>query len=113
MNDSLFITSFLPILREIRKFVLLSGEQVVIDIGDFPIGFYNYPERHLDLINLLDQEIGDIAFTKNLSDIRDSGDLTLDLMRQKEKFILITYNEPNHAKGMQYASRAYLRTKPF
>lgn len=108
MNDSFFITSFLPILKEIRKFVLLSGEAVIIDIGEFPIGFYNYPERHLDLIQLLDQELGDIAFTRNLSDVQNSGDLTLNLMRQKEKSILITYSEQNHTKGMEYIFKFYM-----
>lgn len=38
VNDSFFISSFVPILKDIRKFVLLSGETVVVDIGDFPIG---------------------------------------------------------------------------
>lgn len=38
VNDSFFISSFLPILKDIRRFVLMSGETVVIDIGHFPIG---------------------------------------------------------------------------
>lgn len=54
----------------------------------------------MEFIKLLGQELGDIAFTKHLSDTRNSGDLTLDVMRQKEKYILITYNEQNHTKGM-------------
>lgn len=38
VNDSLFVSPLIPILRDIRKFAILSGEAIVIDFGDFPIG---------------------------------------------------------------------------
>lgn len=38
VNDSLFIASIIPFLQEIRKFAVVSGEVIIVDFSNFPLG---------------------------------------------------------------------------
>lgn len=38
VNDSIFVTPLTSILSDIREFVRISGEMVIMDIHEFPFG---------------------------------------------------------------------------
>lgn len=38
VNDSIFVTPLTSILSDIREFVRISGEMVIMDIREFPFG---------------------------------------------------------------------------
>lgn len=98
MNGNLKITPLLNVLKTVRKFVILSHEPIFMDFFDFPLGFYNHPERHKKLIKLLIQELGDVLYSKNAqNNYLNSFDLTLEMM--KRKTLLLMYNEPEMLKG--------------
>lgn len=42
INENLLIAPLLPVLKEIRSFVMLAKETVIIDFGDFPIGDFSF-----------------------------------------------------------------------
>lgn len=65
----------------------------------FFLGFYNYPGRHLDLVKLLDRELGDIAFIKGQNETMESYNLTPNMLRKAGRNVLITYNEYQETKG--------------
>ncbi|XP_063701308.1 uncharacterized protein LOC134831500 [Culicoides brevitarsis] len=92
MNGNLKITPLLNVLRTIRKFVILSHEPIFMDFYEFPLGFYNHPERHKKLIKLVIQELSDVLYTKNAqNNYLNSYDLTLEMM--KRKTLLLMYND--------------------
>lgn len=41
VNDNIFIASLTPILKDIRRFAVVSGEIIVLDFNQFPIGMSN------------------------------------------------------------------------
>lgn len=94
VNDSLFIIPLIHVLQDIRKFIRVSGEAVIMDIRHFPTGFYNHPHRHIELINLIESQLGDVIFRKNMTNIEASYNLTMNMMKNEGKMLLVTYNEP-------------------
>lgn len=62
-------------------------------------GFYNYPNRHSLLIRLLEIEFGDIAYARPVNDTMNSGDLTINKMRQEGKHLIILYNDVKAARS--------------
>lgn len=42
VNDSIFISSLLPMLKEIRNFAVISGEVIIVDFSHFPLGTNKY-----------------------------------------------------------------------
>lgn len=65
----------------------------------FAVGFYHYPERHLELIRLLGSEFGDIAFIRPWDNKTNAGDLTMRTLDQNDKQIIILYNDKNVIEG--------------
>lgn len=60
------VTALQPILRDIRRFLLLSpGEIVIVDFHRFPIGFSGAWQkgaiRHRRLATMIRDELGDLA----------------------------------------------------
>ncbi|XP_058055367.1 uncharacterized protein LOC131206714 [Anopheles bellator] len=103
MNEHFRVASLVPILQDIRRFVILSEETVFMDFRRFPLGFHNNPEQHAALLALLEQELGDLVYRRRSDaveqDIADgtlpdgeSYNLTIGEMRREGKYILITYN---------------------
>ncbi|XP_058459973.1 uncharacterized protein LOC131435792 [Malaya genurostris] len=97
MNESYRVGSILPILQDIRRFVILSEESVFLDFRRFPLGFHNHPEQHAEFLQLLEQELGDLIYRRphfgnEEKDERQSHHLTLAQMRQDGKYILVTYS---------------------
>uniref|UniRef100_A0A9I3FHB5 Phosphatidylinositol-specific phospholipase C X domain-containing protein n=1 Tax=Anopheles epiroticus TaxID=199890 RepID=A0A9I3FHB5_9DIPT len=101
MNEHFRVASVRPILQDIRRFVILSEETVFLDFRRFPLGFHNNPEQHEALLQLLEQELGDLVYRRQLSSDEESDapmmdgesyNLTLGDMRREGKYILITYN---------------------
>lgn len=64
------------------------------------VGFYNHPERHVALLNLLQAELGDVAFRQNdtaaVHNATSSGNLTMNEMKECGRLVLITYNNPSY-----------------
>lgn len=88
-------------LRDIRQFVRLTGELVLVDVREFPIGFYNHPERHRALVALIESHLGSLAFGRNdtTDDGIQSGDVAMAEMRGVGRMVLIMYNEASMVKG--------------
>lgn len=127
VNENLFVAPLLPLLEEIRLFVKLSKEVVIVNFADFPIGFfflvfflssssiffiqkcwiwfsvflgfYNFPERHLVLLRTLAAELGDVIFTRPWDSMSNSGDLTIEMMDRTGKSLLILYNDKTVVDG--------------
>lgn len=98
MNGSIRINALVNILRIIKKFVVYSHEPVFMDFNDFPIGFYNHPTRHKELLKLILHELGDVVYFKNnQNNYMNSFDLCLEVM--KKRTVIIMYNEPSMLKG--------------
>ncbi|KAJ6642033.1 hypothetical protein Bhyg_06979 [Pseudolycoriella hygida] len=94
VNDNLFITPISYILEDVKKFVLLSQELVIIEFHQFPIDFNR--ERHIQFLKYLENKLGDIAFINDHSS--NSYDLTINQMKTNGRLLLITYNEPEMEK---------------
>lgn len=62
-------------------------------------GFYNNPNRHFALVRVLRSVLGDIAYARPSNEMLDSGDLTLNEMRQEGKHLIILYNDANAVKS--------------
>ncbi|ALC43260.1 CG5895 [Drosophila busckii] len=67
VNENMFINPLVDVLRDVRRFVQRSGELVILDFSSFPIGFYKHPEVYSSLFHLIRQELGDVAYERNVS----------------------------------------------
>ncbi|XP_055630197.1 uncharacterized protein LOC129770994 [Toxorhynchites rutilus septentrionalis] len=97
MNESYRVGGIGPILDDIRRFVVLTEETVILDFRRFPLGFHNHPEQHGEFLQVLDQRLGDLVFRR--AHFGDDGveetnsyHLTIEQMRREGKYILVTYN---------------------
>ncbi|KAL9702006.1 hypothetical protein quinque_005447 [Culex quinquefasciatus] len=104
MNEGYRVGWILPILHDIRRFVILSEETIVLDFRRFPLGFHSHPEQHAEFLSILDQELGDLAYRRPYFDNADddqtvSYHLTIEDMRRQGKYILITYNHAASLNG--------------
>lgn len=65
-----------------------------MDFREFPIGFYNHPERHVGLVELIKSHLGHLIFERNSTmDAAASGDISMAEMRDCGRMVLVTYNE--------------------
>ncbi|XP_055609388.1 uncharacterized protein LOC129756507 isoform X2 [Uranotaenia lowii] len=97
MNENYRVCWILPILHEIRRFVILSEETLILDFRQFPLGFHTHPEQHNELLRLLEQELGDLIFrrpTNGTNNDDDSYLITIEQMRREGRYIVVTYNHP-------------------
>ncbi|XP_028895405.2 uncharacterized protein LOC105211107 [Zeugodacus cucurbitae] len=94
VNENKLVRPLRGILKDVKRFVKLSHEVVILDFSSFPIGFYKHPERHSSLLHLLHEEVGDIVYTRNTStheEAKPCYELTIDEIRQSNKFLIILY----------------------
>ncbi|XP_053687337.1 uncharacterized protein LOC128736863 [Sabethes cyaneus] len=97
MNESYRVGWIVPILQDIRRFVIISEETVFLDFRRFPLGFHNHPDQHMLFLQILDQELGDLIYRRPHFGNEEDGEkesyhLTISQMRQEGKYILVTYN---------------------
>lgn len=102
MNESYRVGWIVPILHDIRRFAILSEETIVLDFRRFPLGFHNHPEQHIEFLQILEQELGDLIYHRPYfgdeeKDDTESYQLTIDQMRREGKYILVTYS---HASSL-------------
>ncbi|XP_055372978.1 uncharacterized protein LOC129606608 [Condylostylus longicornis] len=100
VNENMMITPLQPVLDDVKHFVKVSGEIVIVDFTSFPIGFHKQPERHSMLLKYLLRELKEVAFRRSDSiDAINSYDLTMNDMRKENKNIIITYRLEKLASG--------------
>ncbi|XP_067647321.1 PI-PLC X domain-containing protein 1 [Eurosta solidaginis] len=94
VNENKFVQPLRGVLREVKHFVKVSHEIVILDFSSFPIGFYKHPERHSSLWHLLHEEFGDIVYIRNTStnvEVKQCYELTIDEIKKNNKYIIILY----------------------
>ncbi|KAG4079735.1 hypothetical protein HA402_014866 [Bradysia odoriphaga] len=93
VNENLFITPISVIIGDIRRFISLANQIVIIDFNAFPIGFNR--DRHIQFLKYLESEFKHIAFPND--NISHSYDLTISEMEARGR-LLIIYNQPDMEK---------------
>lgn len=66
----------------------------------FFLGFFKHREHHFELLQILENELGDIVFRSNESGL--SYDYTINSIRQTGKTLLITYHNEFIARGKNF-----------
>lgn len=110
MNDNIRIAFIQTILHDIRRFVILSGEVVIIGFNKFPLGMYKKVEHHREFLDLLERELGDIAFRSemiNLNSKTSSYEYTINEIKKSGYTLLITYNDEFLVNGMYILVNKY------
>lgn len=96
-HDLIKVRPLLPILREIKQFLSKArGEIVVLDFHRFPVGFSGRHARHNRLVELLSEELRDVAV-----EFHHSWP-TLDTLWQQDKQLIITYGDNEVAKSQSH-----------
>ncbi|XP_073843071.1 uncharacterized protein [Musca autumnalis] len=90
VNENMFINQLRYILKDVRKFVALSGEIVILDFSSFPIGFYQHPELHMELFTMINRELGPHVYMHNDTSI-PCYNLTIDEIANTNRTIIILY----------------------
>ncbi|XP_017474481.1 PREDICTED: uncharacterized protein LOC108365049 isoform X2 [Rhagoletis zephyria] len=94
VNENKLVQPLRGVLKDVKRFVQLSHEVVILDFSSFPIGFYKHPERHSNLLHLLHEEVGDIVYIRNTSaseGMKQCFELTIDEIRKNNKYLIILY----------------------
>lgn len=63
------------------------------------LGFNHHPERHFELLRLLNAEFGTVALLRPWDNETNAGDLTINILDQNNKQIIILYNDNNVIEG--------------
>ncbi|XP_059613418.1 uncharacterized protein LOC132259703 [Phlebotomus argentipes] len=90
--DNIMVSPLEKLLQDVRRFVQQTGEVVILDFGDFPLGFRGHHERHAELRVFLEQELKDVAFHRH-TDTRESFDFTLNEIQSTGKTLIVTYGD--------------------
>lgn len=102
VNENMFINPLREALRDVRRFALRSQEAIVLDFSSFPIGFYKHPEVYSDLYQLIRQELGDVAYERNVSLSENCADRSYEDLRRAGRQVLLlfpTEELPHPQKG--------------
>lgn len=93
VNENMLVAKLTPILRDVKRFVETSGEIVIMDFSSFPIGFYKRPDRHSDLLRVIEKEIGDLAYKRNTTAESNTKcyELSMNDIRKTGKYLLLIY----------------------
>lgn len=54
-------------------------------------GFYKHPERHSELLNMLKNELGSLAYQRNTSTVKACFELTVEQIKKSQKSLIILY----------------------
>lgn len=111
VNENKFINQLRFILKDVREFVNISGEVVILDFSSFPIGtekcyflkifsqknhypsilgFYKHPERHAGLLHLIAKELGHFAYQR-ADKMVACYDLTVEEITSTNGTIMVLY----------------------
>ncbi|EDW69471.2 uncharacterized protein [Drosophila virilis] len=91
VNENMFINPLIDVIRDVRRFVQLSNEVVVLDFSSFPIGFYKHPEIYSSLYHLIRQELGEVVYERNVSINEHCADRSFDDMRNGGRQVLLLF----------------------
>lgn len=91
VNENMFINPLREALRDVRRFALRSQEAIVLDFSSFPIGFYKHPEVYSDLYQLIRQELGDVAYERNVSVSENCADRSYEDLRRAGRQVLLLF----------------------
>lgn len=82
------MTQLRPILQDIKAYLNKAKKEVVIlDLHRFPVGFKTHEkERHKQLVDLLYEEVGDIAVPKIYQ--KKYGPTLREIWKQKRRLII-------------------------
>lgn len=89
-HDMVRITPLKPVLKQIRKFVELTEEVVIIDFHRFPYPTEFGGELHESLTDLIFEELGEFAFARG--NYGKKGVSFRELWNEKKRLI-ISYND--------------------
>jgi hypothetical protein len=89
-NHNHEILPIFPILEDVRKFVELSDEIVILDFNNFAYGFHENSDGHEIFRKLLHQTFIGVAFV-NKQNAMKSFDITILQMKKAKKNVLILY----------------------
>lgn len=92
------ISPIFPMLEDVRRFVEVSKEIVVIEFKDFAYGFHENSMTHEIFIKLLEDTFDDIAIVNKQNGTK-SFDLTIEQMKNAGKYLLILYNHKDLFDG--------------
>ncbi|XP_037935231.1 uncharacterized protein LOC119669421 [Teleopsis dalmanni] len=90
VNENMYVRPLRDVLNDVRKFVKLSGEVVILDFSSFPIGFFGYNQRHIKLLEMISNEIGDIIYNREDVNI-PCYNLTINDIKKTKKYLLVIY----------------------
>ncbi|KAH8302873.1 hypothetical protein KR044_011452, partial [Drosophila immigrans] len=91
VNEHQFVNPLTGILRDVRRFVELSKEVVVLDFSSFPLGFYKHPEVYSSLFQLIRRELGSVAYERNVSSNEHCADRSYDELRLTGGHVLLLF----------------------
>lgn len=94
-HDMVRITPLRPVLKQIRKFMELSEEVVVVDFHRFPYPSDFSEELHTELVNMIYEELGEFALPR----LAYSQKLNFETLWNANKRLIISYNDFNTIKG--------------
>ncbi|XP_060654358.1 uncharacterized protein LOC132789992 [Drosophila nasuta] len=91
VNEHQFVNPLIGVLRDVRRFVELSKEVVVLDFSSFPLGFYKHPDVYSSLFQLIRQELGDVAYKRNVSSNEHCADRSYEDLRLAGGHVLLLF----------------------
>ncbi|KAH8371725.1 hypothetical protein KR093_008728, partial [Drosophila rubida] len=91
VNEHQFVNPLIGVLRDVRRFVELSHEVVVLDFSSFPLGFYKHPDVYSNLFKLITQELGSVAYARNVSSNEHCADRTFEDLQQSGRQVLLLF----------------------
>ncbi|GAB6027664.1 hypothetical protein CHUAL_001905 [Chamberlinius hualienensis] len=80
---------FHEMISAVKRFINLTNEIILLDFHEFPVGFDNQPERHVELINYLVKELGDYMMHPSVG-----YQVTMDAIWQSNKRLIVSYSNP-------------------
>ncbi|XP_055686729.1 uncharacterized protein LOC129792051 [Lutzomyia longipalpis] len=106
--DNIIVSPLDKLLEDVKRFIEVSGEVVILDFRDFPLGFLSsgtMAERHNEFVEYLERELKDVALPRQ--DGRESFDFTLNEIQSMGKTLIVTYGIPGLAEKSQYLWRCW------
>lgn len=99
-TDGLPVAKLENIIMDIRKFIIYSGEVVVLHFRDFVFGLSTekWLNHHWDLVNYLDQQLNDVAVLSSGSN-KYSHKLKVNDIHKTGRGLIIIYNEETVVQG--------------
>lgn len=98
-HDVIRISPLLPLLQDLKKFLMASrGEVVILDFHRFPVGIQGRQSRHRRLITMLRKELGQFMIPS--TSFNDSS--TLQQIWAQNKRLIVAYGDEEVSKGSKW-----------